>query len=169
MTEKGEKLSAKLEKVRKNIEDTRRLIAYHKKMLKIYIRKEAELTDKLEKEKLNDLFRTVKDKGCDIEAINTAINNGEYRRRMVRRKQRKTKQPHQILLITRRTTDEVKDKKSCQAYSFGRSGSSYRNDYACDRRICRKHRCCYRVYVEQRSKSDYVHIKVRCKRRKGIT
>ena len=79
MTDKGEKLSVKLEKVRKNIEDTRRLIAYHKKMLKIYIRKESEIADKLEKEQLNDLFKTVKDKGCDIEAINTAINNGEFR------------------------------------------------------------------------------------------
>ncbi len=72
MTDKGEKLSAKLEKVRKNIEDTRRLIAYHKKMLKIYLRKESEIADKLEKEQLNDLFKTVKDKGCDI-------NNGEFR------------------------------------------------------------------------------------------
>ena len=63
MTDKGEKLSAKLEKVRKNIEDTRRLIAYHKKMLKIYLRKESEIADKLEKEQLNDLFKTVKDKG----------------------------------------------------------------------------------------------------------
>ena len=79
MTDKGEKLTAKLEKVRKNIEDTRRLIAYHKKMLKIYLRKESEIADKLEKEQLNDLFKTVKDKGCDIEAINTAINNGEFR------------------------------------------------------------------------------------------
>ena len=79
MTDKGEKLSAKLEKVRKNIEDTRRLIAHHKKMLKIYLRKESEIADKLEKEQLNDLFKTVKDKGCDIEAINTAINNGEFR------------------------------------------------------------------------------------------
>ena len=48
-------------------------------MLKIYLRKESEIADKLEKEQLNDLFKTVKDKGCDIEAINTAINNGEFR------------------------------------------------------------------------------------------
>ena len=41
MTEKGEKLSKRLTKVRKNIEDTKRLVAYHKKMLKIYLRKEA--------------------------------------------------------------------------------------------------------------------------------
>ena len=78
MTEKQEKLSEKLSKIRKNIEDTKRLIAYHKKMLKIYIRKESEISDKLEKEQLNDLFKIVKDKGCDIEAINTAINNGEF-------------------------------------------------------------------------------------------
>lgn len=78
MTDKGEKLSARLEKVRRNIENSRRLIAYHKKMLKIYKRKESELSDRLEKEQLNDLFRTVKDKGCDIEAINSAINNGEF-------------------------------------------------------------------------------------------
>ena len=78
MTDKGEKLSARLAKVRKNIENSRRLIAYHKKMLKIYKRKESELSDRLEKEQLNDLFRTVKDKGCDIEAINSAINNGEF-------------------------------------------------------------------------------------------
>ncbi|MBP1534818.1 MAG: hypothetical protein IK999_11955 [Ruminococcus sp.] len=78
MTEKGEKLSKRLTKVRKNIEDTKRLVAYHKKMLKIYLRKEAELMDKIEKEQLNDLFRTVKEKGCDIAAINEAVNNGEF-------------------------------------------------------------------------------------------
>ena len=78
MTERKEKLTARLDKVRKNIEDTKRLIDYHKKMLKIYQRKETELCDRLEKEQLSDLFKTVKDKGCDIEAINTAINNGEF-------------------------------------------------------------------------------------------
>ena len=78
MTERQEKLSARLAKVRKNIEDSRRLIAYHKKMLKIYKRKEKELSDRLEKEQLGVLFRTVKDKGCDIEAISSAINNGEF-------------------------------------------------------------------------------------------
>ena len=77
MTERKEKLTARLDKVRKNIEDTKRLIDYHKKMLKIYQRKETELCDRLEKEQLSDLFKTVKDKGCDIEAINTAINNGK--------------------------------------------------------------------------------------------
>ena len=78
MTERGEKLSDKLAKVRKNIEDTKRLVAYHKKMLKIYIRKEAEIKDKLEKEQFNDLYKAVRDNGCDIAAINTAINNGEF-------------------------------------------------------------------------------------------
>ena len=78
MTERGEKLSDKLAKVRKNIEDTKRLVAYHKKMLKIYIRKEVEIKDKLEKEQFNDLYKAVRDNGCDIAAINTAINNGEF-------------------------------------------------------------------------------------------
>ena len=78
MTERGEKLSERLVKVRRNIEDTKRLVAYHKKMLKIYLRKEAEIKDRLEKEQLGVLFKTVKDKGCDIEALNTAINNGEF-------------------------------------------------------------------------------------------
>ena len=35
MTERQEKLTARLDKVRQNIEDTKRLMAYHKKMLKI--------------------------------------------------------------------------------------------------------------------------------------
>lgn len=78
MTNKGEQLSAKLEKVRKNIEDTRRLIAYHKKMLKIYLRKEAELSEKLEKEQFNDLYKAVRENGCDIAAINDAIKSGEF-------------------------------------------------------------------------------------------
>lgn len=78
MTNKGEQLSAKLEKVQKNIEDTRRLIAYHKKMLKIYIRKEAELSEKLEKERFNDLYKAVRENGCDIAAINDAIKSGEF-------------------------------------------------------------------------------------------
>ena len=78
MTEKGEKLSERLVKVRRNIEDTKRLIAYHKKMLKIYLRKEAEIKDKLEKEQFNDLYKAVRDNGCDIAAINNAITNGEF-------------------------------------------------------------------------------------------
>ena len=78
MTDKTEKLSAKLAAVRKNAEDARRLIAYHRKMLKTYLRKETELTERLEKAQLNDLFKAVKDKGCDISAINDAINKGEF-------------------------------------------------------------------------------------------
>jgi hypothetical protein len=78
MTDKVEKLSAKLAKNRKNIEDAKRLIAYHKKMLKIYIRKESELVEKLEREQLDNLYKTVRDKGCDISAINEAIKSGEF-------------------------------------------------------------------------------------------
>ena len=80
MTDKTEKLSAKLAAVRKNAEDARRLIAYHRKMLKTYLRKETELTERLEKSQLNDLFKAVKDKGCDISALNDAINKGEFGR-----------------------------------------------------------------------------------------
>ena len=82
MTERKEKLTARLGKVRKNIEDTKRLIAYHKKMLKIYQRKETELCDRLEKEQLSDLFKTVKDKGCDIEA--RLLIMGSFRLRTIR-------------------------------------------------------------------------------------
>ncbi len=78
MTEKTSKLTAKLERVRKNINDSKRLIAYHKKMLKIYLRKEAEINEKLEREQFADLYKTVRDNGCDILAINAAIKNGEF-------------------------------------------------------------------------------------------
>ena len=78
MTDKTEKLSAKLAHVQKNAEDSRRLIAYHKKMLKTYLRKEKELNERLEKEQLNDLYKTVRDGGCDIAAINAAIKSGEF-------------------------------------------------------------------------------------------
>ena len=78
MTDKTEKLSAKLAHVQKNAEDSRRLIAYHKKMLKTYLRKEKELNERLEKEQLNDLYKTVRDGGCDIAAINAAIRSGEF-------------------------------------------------------------------------------------------
>ncbi len=81
MTEKAarvEKLSAKLASAKKNTENTVRLIAYHKKMLKIYRRKEAELQEKLEREKFADLYKAVRDKGCDISALNAAIKNGDF-------------------------------------------------------------------------------------------
>lgn len=78
MTERQEKLSVRLTNVRKNIENSRRLIAYHKKMLKTYKRKARELSEKLEREKFNALYKTVRDGGCDISAINEAIKNGEF-------------------------------------------------------------------------------------------
>ncbi len=81
MTDKAarvEKLSAKLAVARKNTENTERLIAYHKKMLKIYRKKEAELEEKLEREKFADLYKAVRDKGFDISALNAAIEKGEF-------------------------------------------------------------------------------------------
>jgi hypothetical protein len=80
VNEKTEKLSVKLANVQKNAEDSRRLIAYHKKMLKTYLRKEKALNERLKKEQLSDLYKTVRDGGCDIEAINAAIKNGEFGR-----------------------------------------------------------------------------------------
>ncbi len=80
MNEKTEKLSVKLANVQKNAEDSRRLIAYHKKMLKTYLRKEKALNERLKKEQLSDLYKTVREGGCDIEAINEAIKNGEFGR-----------------------------------------------------------------------------------------
>jgi hypothetical protein len=47
-------------------------------MLKIYRRKEAELQEKLEREKFADLYKAVRDKGCDISALNAAIENGDF-------------------------------------------------------------------------------------------
>lgn len=78
MTDKSERLSERLVKVRENIEDSKRLIAYHKKMLKTYKRKDRELSDKLEREKFNALYKTVREGGCDISAIKEAIKNGEF-------------------------------------------------------------------------------------------
>lgn len=78
MTDREEKLSAKLTRVQKNIEDTRRHISYHRKMLKIYKRKEKDLLERIEKAQLSDLFKAVKDGGCDISEINRAIQNGNF-------------------------------------------------------------------------------------------
>lgn len=78
MTDREEKLITRLTRVRKNIEDTRRLIAYHKKMLKTYKRKEKELSERIEKAQLDDLFKAVKGGGCNISEINKAIQNGEF-------------------------------------------------------------------------------------------
>ena len=81
MTDKAarvEKLSAKLAIARKNTENTVRLIAYHKKMLKIYRKKEAELEEKLEREQFADLYKAVRDKGFDISVLNAAIENGDF-------------------------------------------------------------------------------------------
>lgn len=78
MTDRVEKLIIRLTRVRKNIEDTRRLISYHKKMLKTYKRKEKELSERIERAQLDNLFKAVKDGGCDISEINKAIQNGEF-------------------------------------------------------------------------------------------
>lgn len=102
MTEKAEKLSAKLAHVHKNAEESRRLIAFHKKMLKTYLRKEKELTERLEKEQLNALFRTVRDGGCDIASINAAIKNGEFGGELAERFERELGDP----------TSDINDKQA---------------------------------------------------------
>ena len=78
MNERSEKLAEKLAQAQKNAEDARRLIAYHRKMLKAYTRKAKELSQRLEKDQFSVLYKAMREGGCDIEAINAAIKNGEF-------------------------------------------------------------------------------------------
>ena len=47
-------------------------------MLKAYTRKAKELSQRLEKEQFNDLYKAMREGGCDIDAINAAIRNGDF-------------------------------------------------------------------------------------------
>lgn len=75
---KKDKLSDKLTSVQKNIDKTKRLIEYHKKMLRIYQRKEAELMEKLERAEFDALYKEARNNGCDIKALDKAIRNGDF-------------------------------------------------------------------------------------------
>ena len=63
MNERSEKLAEKLAQTQKNAEDARRLIAYHRKMLKAYTRKAKELSQRLEKEQFSVLYKAVREGG----------------------------------------------------------------------------------------------------------
>ena len=75
---KKDKLSGKLTSVKKNIDKTKRLIEYHKKMLRIYQRKESELREKLERAEFDALYKEARNSGCDIKALDKAIRNGDF-------------------------------------------------------------------------------------------
>lgn len=67
-----------LENCRKNITKTKRLIEYHKKMLKSFESKSAELERKIEKEKMASLCAIINKGGYDIDLIRSAVENGDF-------------------------------------------------------------------------------------------
>ena len=78
MASKELKYSAALERCRKNIEKTKGFIEYHKKMLKIFESKESRLMAKLENEKIAALRRSISDNGYDLDAICSAVADGDF-------------------------------------------------------------------------------------------
>ena len=80
MANKELKYSAALERCKKNIEKTKGLIEYHRKMLRIYENKESKLVTKLENEKMAALRRSISDNGYDLDAICTAVAKGDFSR-----------------------------------------------------------------------------------------
>ena len=75
---KEKKYAEDLERCKKSIIKTKSLIAYHRDMLKKLEKKEAVLSVKLEKVKVNSLFEMLHKGGYDIDTIRSAVHNGDF-------------------------------------------------------------------------------------------
>lgn len=67
-----------LQRCRDNIANTKRLIEYHKDMLKKMERKEAEVKAKLDRVKLRDLRELISKGGYDIDVLREAMKAGDF-------------------------------------------------------------------------------------------
>ncbi len=76
--DREQKYVRELENCQKHIAKTKRLIEYHKKMLKSFENKEAELKRKIEKEKMTSLCEIINKGGYDIDLIRKAVKNGDF-------------------------------------------------------------------------------------------
>lgn len=80
MKNREKKYSDDLAACRKSIGRTKKLIEYHKNMLKTLEDKEKELSDKLNKEKFSIFLELVTQKGYDIDKLRSAVVEGDFSR-----------------------------------------------------------------------------------------
>ena len=76
--DREKKYADELAKCRKSIERSKRLIEYHKKMLKTLENKEKALSDKPGKEKFSGFYELVCKKGYDIDELRNAADKGNF-------------------------------------------------------------------------------------------
>lgn len=76
--DREKKYADELAKCRKSIERSKRLIEYHRKMLKTLENKEKALSDKLNKEKFSGFYELVCKKGYDIDELRSAADKGNF-------------------------------------------------------------------------------------------
>lgn len=78
MNSKENSYLKELQRCRDNIANTKRLIEYHKDMLKKMERKEAEVKAKLDSVKLLDLRELISKGGYDIDTLREAMKAGDF-------------------------------------------------------------------------------------------
>lgn len=74
MTDREKRYSEGLERCKANIDRTKRLIEYHRGILKSHEKKEAALLGKLKKEKLGTLYRAMEQGGYDIDEFIKSVS-----------------------------------------------------------------------------------------------
>ncbi len=77
MTNKEQKLNDELQKCRANIQRTKKLIAYHRDILRQQERKADEVSAKLDAEKMKSLYTALNANGVDIDSLRQAVANGQ--------------------------------------------------------------------------------------------
>ena len=78
MIDREKRYSEELTSCRKSIKRTKRLIEYHKNMLKSLEAQDRVLSEKLEKEKISVFYNLLNKKGYDIDAFKNAIESGDF-------------------------------------------------------------------------------------------
>lgn len=78
MQDRETKYTKELAKCRDNIRKTKKLIDYHKSMLKTFESKESELMTKLERVKMSSLCEIINKGGYDIDALREAVKIGDF-------------------------------------------------------------------------------------------
>ena len=78
MKNKEKSYADELRRCRENIAKTKKLIEYHKDMLKKMERKEAEVQAKLDSAKLLDLRELISKGGYDIDTLREAMKAGDF-------------------------------------------------------------------------------------------
>lgn len=78
LTDKEKRYADSLRRCRDSIGKTKGLIEYHRNMLKSLEKKEAALSEKLEKFKMQKLFQAISSGGYDIDTLRNAVSVGDF-------------------------------------------------------------------------------------------